>query len=146
QVRVRYAETEHEAAARELGHRLLDGAHRHRIAGVDVRDAGGELQTLGARRQIAEQGEGIAADRLRQPERRVPERLDPLHECGGLAGAHQIEEGPDAETAELHAAILLSLPACDRRRDQAVGSFGAAAPASSMAMAQMAAANARPIR
>ena len=65
------AEAERDAPGRELAEGLLDRAHRHRVAGVDVGDAGAEADALGARRQPGDQREGVAPDRLGEPERPV---------------------------------------------------------------------------
>jgi hypothetical protein len=101
---VRDAEPQHEAPAGELGQRLLDRAHRHRIARVDVGNAGGQQEPLGARRQVAVECERVASDRFGNPQRRVAERLDAARERRRLVGRQEVQEGPHAEASEIHVA------------------------------------------
>ena len=67
QVLVRDAQTEYEAPAGQLGERLVDRLHRHRVARVDVCDAGGQDQGARARRQEADHGEGVSSHGLGDP-------------------------------------------------------------------------------
>ena len=95
--RVRHAEPEHEPAAGQLSQRLLDGAHGHRVAGVDVGDARREHEPLGLPSQVAQERERVAADGLRHPQRVVAPRFQLTAEIGGRAGIEGVDPGPDSE-------------------------------------------------
>jgi hypothetical protein len=68
---VRHADALYEAAAGRFADREPERVHRHRIARVDVGDAGGEDEAARVLAEIGDQRERIAADRFGQPERRV---------------------------------------------------------------------------
>ena len=102
EMRVRDAEAEDESASGQLRHRLADGVHGHRVARVDVGDPGGENELLRSRREVAEKRERIAADGLRNPQRRVAERLDPAGERRRFGRRVRVEEGPYSQASELH--------------------------------------------
>ena len=92
------AEADHRAAAGdvvEAGRGLQQGARR---AGVDVEDAGADLDGLGLRGEVAHQRRGVEAVRLGDPDRVEARLLQPGHLVGGLAGV----PGVDERHRELH--------------------------------------------
>ena len=96
------AEPEQEATRKRLVERALRVRHRHRVARVDVRDAGGDLQFRGRRQQQRRGDERVATDRLRDPQRGEAELLDPPGDAACLLGWNRIEDaGPDPDPAEV---------------------------------------------
>ena len=86
------AEADHGAAAGhvvEAGRGLEQGAGG---AGVDVEDAGADLDRLGPRGEVAHQRGGVEAVRLRHPDRVQPGLLQPGHLVGGLPRVSGIDE------------------------------------------------------
>ena len=84
EVLVRDAQAEDETVGRELGGRLPERFHGHCIAGVDVRDSGGEDHAFRAGREESDLCEGVAPDGLGDPERRVAPVLTALDEVDGV--------------------------------------------------------------
>ena len=85
------AEADHGAAAGhvvEAGRGLQEGAGG---AGVDVEDAGADLDRLGTRGEVAHQRRGVEAVRLGDDDR--PGRLEPL-EVAGHVGRLQVPDDP----------------------------------------------------
>ena len=94
------AEPENEAARQHLGQRLVDRPRRHRVASVDVRDAGGVRDALRAGAEICDQRERVATDRLGRPQRSVALRFDGGRELRRLGRREAVESGPDAKPAK----------------------------------------------
>jgi hypothetical protein len=100
---VAHAEPEQEAAGERLAHRLPRRVHRHRVACVDARDPGGHDQAGRRAEQERRVHERVAADRLGQPNRAVPQRLDLGDRVPGRGRGLEVElEGPEAHASEVH--------------------------------------------
>ena len=84
QRRVGDPEAQDEAVARLLGDRALGLHHGPGVPVVDVGDARGEHERVGAVGQMGDVGERVPPQGLGQPQRAVAERFQSLRELDGL--------------------------------------------------------------
>ena len=133
EVAVADAEAEQEAAGERLGEGLLAGGHGHGVAGVDVGDAGGELELARGRQQDRRRDERVAADGLGHPQGTEAELLDDLRGALGLGGGEGVDAAvPDADAAEVdgglaHVGVVPSMgPAGSRTRRAVTRLYGLA--------------------
>jgi hypothetical protein len=96
------ADPEQEAAAGKFGDGLGGRRHSQRIARVDVGDAGGEGQALGARGEVGRMRERLAPDRLGNPQRSVAVLFDLARELRALDRGHPVVEEPHSIFADIH--------------------------------------------
>ena len=87
---------------------LVDGAqrvgHRHGVAGVDVGDAGGDLDGAGALEQPGGRHERVTPDGLGDPERPVAQLLGFSDELHALRRGQLVEHPrPDADASQVDA-------------------------------------------
>src|SRR3954451_6041194 len=103
--------TDAEAGNEPTGERFADGADRRarvqRIASPDAGDAGGEHERLGR----AEQGHRsrerlLAAGRLAEPQRPVPEPLELARIRAVVISREPVATEPSADPSELHRKIV----------------------------------------
>src|SRR5690606_17500543 len=94
------ADPQHEAAAALLRHRVRRLDHRTGVAVEDVRDAAGEHQRAGVRREVRGVGERVPTEGLGQPERAVAQRLDLLRDLDRDRRAHPVGGAPDAQRTD----------------------------------------------
>ena len=107
QMSVRDAHPEHEAAAAHLAGGEAQRVHRHRIARIDVGDAGGEGDARRMSSEVGDRHERIAADGLGQPQCFVAPRLDARGIGRGLRSRHPVHVGPDSESPQRRHSIFL---------------------------------------
>jgi hypothetical protein len=98
-----HAQPEHEPPRERLGDGLPAPGHRHRVASVDLRDAGADRDAV---RPLEEEGgvhERISADGVRDPDGAVPELLELGRDLACPRDGLEVEgERPDADPAEVH--------------------------------------------
>src|SRR5690606_20940551 len=120
--------------------------YRHRIAGIDVGDAGRELQAARLRQQEAAERHRLIGQRFGIPERLVTALLDGLCQFDDLASVEPVGRAPDSEAALLHDVLLClriggatSLPPSLRAAGEATqgGRRGVGAPALSCFVASL---------
>ena len=96
------ADAEHKAARKLLAEGLRAVGHRHRVAGVDVGDAGRDDHMLGsAEQQSRVNHDLLAAEALGHPDGRVTKLLEPGRRGGLVRGRQSLErEAPDVQRPE----------------------------------------------
>ncbi|MBV9255247.1 MAG: hypothetical protein JO054_13530 [Actinobacteria bacterium] len=116
-----HAEAQEEPTRERLLQRTLGVGHREGVTGVDVGDAGGDLQ-LGRRAEQQRGGdERVAGDRLGDPQRGEPKLLDAsgellrLRRRDGVQCARPDPNSSDVDRLSSHVASLapLAVEACD---------------------------------
>jgi hypothetical protein len=96
------ANAEQEAPAGQLSNGFRRSRHRNRIASIDIRDAGGDVEAAGVGEQIRRMRKRFAADRLWNPQGLVAKFFDLLRELRRLRRSHRVEEKPQSKFSEFH--------------------------------------------
>ena len=93
-------EAEHESVACLFGEGVGGLLHRARMTLEDARDARREHERRRLVGEMREVRERISSDRIRYPQSRVAERLDPGGELRRLGDRHGVGERPHPRRAE----------------------------------------------
>ena len=101
---VAHPQAQQESIRKGFGERFLPGGHRTRIPRVDVRDAGGDDDTLGGRQQQRGVRECLPPHSLADPDSRKTHLIEFASGPARVSGRLVIEGGgPDPDLSEVHA-------------------------------------------
>ena len=114
---VAHAQTKEKSVGIRLREGLLPGGHSDRIAGVDVRDSGGDDNSLRAGEEQARVGQRFAPDGFAEPERSIAKLLQLVSGLLCFRGGMILElTRPDSDRTNLYRCLchgmLLILAEC----------------------------------
>jgi hypothetical protein len=104
---MRHPDAEQKSAVRLLIQATLAICHRHRVARIDIRDAGRHDQPPRIGEQPGRVRERVPPAALRDPQRGVTPFLDALGERRCRRRGHTVHRNPNSELSQLHRSSLL---------------------------------------